>query len=102
VPRLRYLAGANSDLVSVYNYIRQEGGGADSARRFIRLLRDKSVELAGLPRHMGRPRYDLKPGIRSFAFRGNIIMFRYVDDRFEVVSILEGHRDIDRHFDDQS
>jgi toxin ParE1/3/4 len=102
VPRLRYLGGANSDLVSVYNYIRQEGGSVDSARRFIRLLRGKCAELAGLPGHMGRPRDDLKPDMRSFAFRGYIIMFRYIDDRFEVVSILEGHRDIDRHFDGQS
>ena len=26
---------------------------------------------------------------------GYVIFFRYVGDRFEVVNILEGHRDID-------
>ena len=45
---------------------------------------------------MGRPRDELAPGLRSVAFRNYVIFFRYREDRFEVVSILEGHRDIDR------
>ncbi|MNY77174.1 hypothetical protein D3C86_2169900 [compost metagenome] len=49
---------------------------------------------------MGRPRPELRPDIRSFAVRRYVIFFRYIDDVFEVVNILEGHRDIDRYFDD--
>jgi hypothetical protein len=30
-----------------------------------------------------------------------VIFFRYVADRFEVVSILEGHRDIESYFDER-
>jgi hypothetical protein len=31
-----------------------------------------------------------------------MIFFCYVDDRFEVVNMLEGHRDIMAYFDDNS
>lgn len=36
--------------------------------------------------------------MRSFAFRGYVIFFRYEADAVEVVNILEGHRDVDAHF----
>jgi toxin ParE1/3/4 len=32
---------------------------------------------------------------------GYVIFFRYEADRFEVLNILEGHRDIDAHFVDE-
>lgn len=47
---------------------------------------------------MGRARPELLPDVRSFAFRGYVIFFRYVDDVFEVVNIIEGHRDLESHF----
>ena len=52
---------------------------------------------------MGRARPELRSDIRSFAFRDYVIFFRYIDDVFEVVNILEGHRDIDTYYrDDQA
>ena len=36
------------------------------------------------------------------SYKGYVIFFRYVADRFEVVSILEGHRDIEAVFDDSN
>ncbi|WP_246780918.1 type II toxin-antitoxin system RelE/ParE family toxin [Rhizobium sp. BK602] len=47
---------------------------------------------------MGRARPELLPDVRSFAFHGYVIFFRYVDDVFEVVNIIEGHRDLESHF----
>lgn len=47
---------------------------------------------------MGRPRPELRPDMRSYAFRGYVIFFRYFGEVFEVVNILEEHRDIDSHF----
>lgn len=58
------------------------------------------AKLAALPGVLGRARPELRPDIRSFAFRGYVIFFRYRGDRLEVVSVLEGHRDIDAHFSD--
>jgi toxin ParE1/3/4 len=49
----------------------------------------------GTARH-SRPRSpELRPDIRSFPFKGYLILFRYVGDTFEVINIIEGHRDIE-------
>ena len=61
-------------------------------------LRQQCAKLAALPGILGRPRPELRPDIRSFPFRGYVISFRYVGDAFEVVAILEGHRDVDMYF----
>jgi plasmid stabilization system protein ParE len=47
---------------------------------------------------MGRPRPELGPDLRSIAFQGYIIFFRYEGEVLEIVNVLEGHRDIDAHF----
>jgi plasmid stabilization system protein ParE len=67
-------------------------------RRFVGELRQKCRTLADLPGTLGRARPELRPDIRSSAFKGYVIFFRYVDERFEVVNIIEGHRDIDELF----
>ena len=37
--------------------------------------------------------------IRSSAFKGYVVFFRYRDDLLEIVNVIEGHRDIDGHFE---
>jgi toxin ParE1/3/4 len=61
-------------------------------------LRRRCHELAGLPGTLGRARPELGLDIRSVSHQGYVIFFRYVEGRFEVVNILEGHRDIDAFF----
>jgi toxin ParE1/3/4 len=51
---------------------------------------------------LGRARPELRPDIRSFPYKGYMIFFRYVGDAFEVVNILEGHRDLGTYFDTDS
>ena len=34
--------------------------------------------------------------------KGYVIFFRYADERFEVVDLLEGHRDIEAFFGDET
>ncbi len=53
----------------------------------------------------GRPPRHPRPSTAGIASRypqlgvqGYVIFFRYVDERFEVVNIIEGHRDIDELF----
>jgi len=41
---------------------------------------------------MGVSRPDLAVDLRSAAFEDYVIFFRYAEDRFEVVNIVEGHR----------
>ncbi len=62
-------------------------------------LRAQCRKLAELPGHLGQARNEWLPELRSFAFRGYIIVFRYEPDIFRVVRVIEGHRDIEAQFD---
>ncbi|MGH6923370.1 MAG: type II toxin-antitoxin system RelE/ParE family toxin [Propylenella sp.] len=100
--RLVYLASAQSDLVSIVDYITHMSGSAAIGRRFAGDLRAQCARLASLPGTLGRARPELHSDIRSFPYKGYMIFFRYVDDAFEVVNILEGHRDLGTYFDTDS
>jgi toxin ParE1/3/4 len=43
---------------------------------------------------MGREREDLGRGLRSVAHGSYVIIFRYLDDRMQVVRIVHGRRDL--------
>lgn len=98
MPRLRYLDSARQDMVDILGHITRESGSLAIGRQFVGLLRHKCQHLSTLPGQMGRARPELRADIRSFPFRGYVLFFRYVDDTFEVVNVLEGHRDIDDLF----
>jgi toxin ParE1/3/4 len=66
--------------------------------RFVRELRSACRKLADAPIMMGRPRHELQSDLRSFPYNNYIIFFRYVGDVVEIVSVLEGHRDIGAFF----
>jgi toxin ParE1/3/4 len=87
------LPSAQLDLITILEYITRESASLVVGRRFVGALRQRCRELAMLPGTLGRARPELRPDIRSFPFRGYVILFRYVDDLFEVVNIIENHRD---------
>ena len=92
--RAVFLASVQDDLVRILTYIARASGSLSVAQRFVRELREYCHKLAGLPGTMGRARPEIRPDLRSAPYKNYVIFFRYVDDRFEVVNILEGHRDI--------
>jgi len=98
VRQLVYLAAARRDFADILEYITRQSGSLTIGRGFVDLLRMQCRKLASLPGTLGRPRPELGPDIRSFPFKGCVIFFRYNGDRFEVVSVLEGHRDIAAYF----
>jgi toxin ParE1/3/4 len=100
VRRLVLLDSAVADFASVLEYVTSESRSRIIGRGFVDRLQSQWRKLASLPGTLGGPRPELQPGIRSFAFRGYLIFFRYVDDTFEVVNGLEGHRDIIACFGD--
>jgi toxin ParE1/3/4 len=63
-------------------------------------LRRQCRQLAELPGTLGRARPELSPQIRSLAFQGYVVFFLYETDAVQIVNILEGHRDIVAHFED--
>jgi len=94
VPKLVYLGTAKRDLTEVYRYISVESGSLAVGRNFITKLRAQCKSLASLPGTYGTARDDLRIGLRSFAFRNYVILFSYSGNRFEIVRVLHGSRDI--------
>jgi toxin ParE1/3/4 len=100
VRQLVYLASARRDFTDILEYITRESGHLSVGRGFVDVLREQCRKLASLPGTLGRSRPELRSDIRSFPFKGYVIFFRYVEETFEVVNVLEGHRDIDAYFRD--
>ena len=96
--RLVYLDGARDDLKQIFAYITRESGNLSIGRGFVNTLRQQCVKLAALPGMLGTPRPELRPELRSFSVQGYVILFRYQGDTFEIVNIIEGHRDFDTMF----
>lgn len=98
--RLEYLPAAQRDLAQIQAYIARESRNIEVGKRFVAVLSQQCAKLAALPGMLGRARPELLPDIRSFAFRNYIIFFRYTATAFQVVNIVEGHRDIPALFRD--
>ena len=96
--QLRYTEQAKADLIQIKRYIAKESGSNTVAVRYMEKLRQQCRKLAELPSTMGRPRPELMEGIRSIPYGNYIILFRYKGSLVEIVSIIEGHRDIEGIF----
>jgi toxin ParE1/3/4 len=98
VPRLAFTHSAQTNLTEIANYIEDSSGSLATAEGFTESLVARCEHLAGLPGVLGRPRPELLPDLRSIPHGNYVIFFRYVADRFEVVNILERHRDVTAYF----
>jgi len=98
--RLVYLASAQRDLDDILDYLAKESTSVAIGLKFTGRLRAQCRKLATLPGTLGRARPELRADIRSFAFKGYVIFFRYETDKLVVVKIVEGQRDIDAMFKD--
>ena len=99
MPRLIYLPQATRELVEIRRYIAARSGSRTVAAKYIGKLRAQCRKLSKLPGTMGSSCPEIRKGLRSFPFGNYITLFQYKDDRFEVVSIVERHRDIAALFD---
>lgn len=70
-----------------------QSGGVAAGEAFVREMRAKRHKLAALEVTLGRARPELRADFSSFPYER--VFFRYVADRFEVVSLLEGHRNVE-------
>lgn len=95
---LRYSEQAREDLVQIRRYLAKESGSREIARRFLTKLRQQCQQIAALPGMMGRARPEGGEGMRSLPYGNYVIFFRYNNDFVEIVSIIEGHRDIEELF----
>lgn len=95
MPALRFTDAALDDIIAIASYVADVSGNVSMGQRFADQLFDKCEQLASLPGTMGRARPELRDEMRSAAYKSYVIFFRYDGDVFEVVNVLEGHRDID-------
>lgn len=99
--RATFLASVRADLLDILAYVAETSGSLAVAQAFVSELRAQCHKLAALQATVGRARPDLRADIRSFPYKGYVIFFRYHAGRFEVVNILEGHRDVEGFFGDK-
>lgn len=98
--RLRYSLRAQRDLLQIRRYITVRSESKEVAANFIAKLRGQCRKLSQLPGLMGRARPEYDERLRSFPYGNYIIFFQYRDDLFEVVAIIERHRDIAAQFEE--
>lgn len=98
--QLRYLAQAKDDLLNLQRYIARECGSQNMAIQYTEKIREQCRKLAGLPGKIGRLHPELRENLRSFAYGNYVIFFMYNDDYLEIVTIIEGHRDIEAMFEE--
>lgn len=98
MPRLVFTHSAQANLIEIADYIEDSSGSPAVAERFTEELVAKCAHLAGLPGVLGRSRPELLPDLRSTPHGNYVIFFRYVADTFEVINILERHRDVAAYF----
>ncbi len=96
--KLRYTSEALDNLADITAYIAISSGSRTLGEGFVAAIREQCARLASLPGTLGRERSELRADLRSIAFKGYIIFFRYRGENFEVTTVLEGHRDIDAFF----
>lgn len=93
---LYYLDQAKDDILQIKRYIAKESGSTELALQFTDKLREQCRNLATIPGTIGQHRPELRDDIRSFPFGNYVIFFRYRDHVMEIVTIIEGHRDVTR------
>lgn len=86
---------AEADILEIWDYIAEDR--MTEADRWLDGLGDKLSLWATQPT-MGRPRDELLPGLRSFAYGRYVVFFQPLPDGIDVVRVLHGARDIDSNF----
>jgi len=96
MPRVRFTRAATADLKGIAGYIAADNPAA--AKRFSEHVQKKCALLAEHPK-AGRPRFDVKPGLRSSPLDRYIIFYWAAEDGIIVARVLHSARDIARQFE---
>lgn len=86
------LAGpAKADLDEIWLFIAQ-GGGVDTADRFIDTITDRFLMLAAMP-EAGREAEHVEPGVRVFPVEAYLIYYRISPGWISIARVIHGMRD---------
>lgn len=84
---------AGAELDNIWLYVARESGSVEIANRLIDSITDRFWVL-GQHTQIGRPRDDLRPGLRSFAVGEYVIIYRIEEDDALILHVMRGSRDI--------
>jgi len=87
---------ALTDLSEIWTYYFNVAGRT-VADRIVREIGETTRLLEDHP-FGGRSRNEVRQGLRSIAARPHVIFYRIVDNRAEIVRVLDGRRDIEEIF----
>ena len=86
---------AQVDLEEIWGYTERRWG-AEQAETYIRLLQDAIEAVAEDPRK-GRACDDIRAGYRKYPAAAHVLFYRLANQGIDVVRILHGRMDFDRH-----
>jgi toxin ParE1/3/4 len=95
MPRVLKRPKAENDLDEIWWYIAQDN--PQNADQFLDRIQEKLLALAAFPK-MGVRRADLQAGLRCLPIGNYLIFYCPVADGIDVVRVLHGHMDIERHW----
>jgi toxin ParE1/3/4 len=86
---------AEAELLNIWYYVAKESGNTEIADRLIDSITARFYLLARHP-HIGRRRdEDLRPGLRSFAVREYVILYRIEKRDVLILHVFRGSRDME-------
>ena len=93
----RVAANAEADLDQIWDYIANESGNPEVARSHIQTITERFFLLSRHP-HLGRPREEIRAGLRSFPVGEYVIIYRVRDGDVLILRVVHGRRDMEEMF----
>jgi toxin ParE1/3/4 len=90
----RLAPGAEFELDEIWLWTAKESGSVDIADHLVDSITERFFLLARYP-HMGRPRDDLRSGLRSFPVGRYVIIYRAEGEEVSILHIVAAARDIE-------
>lgn len=91
---------AEADLHAIWDYYAQVAGPA-TADKFVREIGAAVATIEAHP-FSGRARDELRTGVRSLATSPHIVFYRVLNNVPEIIRVLDGRRDIEELFADET
>lgn len=91
--RIVYSPRAREQLTDLYTWIADESGHPERAAGYVAAILDYCDGLVVFP-YIGEARDDLRPGLRTIAFRRRVVIaFAVTEEAVEVLGVYYGGRD---------
>jgi toxin ParE1/3/4 len=96
MPAVFRTSQADADLTQIALHIAEQN--PEAADHWLEIIDEKCQALSRMP-EIGRKRFDLANGLRSFAVKNYVIFYRPFPNGIQVIRVLHGARDIPALFD---